>query len=104
MNYTVGCRHGLDSVLLWLWHRPAVVALVPALAWESPYAAGAALKKKKKKKKKRQIYICYINFDICCIILLNIKANRRNTRKLWQNINSGYLTSEIMAVFIFFCV
>ena len=29
-----------DSVLLWLWCRPAAVALIRPLAWEPPYAAG----------------------------------------------------------------
>ena len=33
---------------LWLWCRPAAVAPVPPLAWEQPYAAGAALKRKEK--------------------------------------------------------
>ena len=43
----VGCRHGLDPELLWLWYRPpASVALIQALAWELPYAAGVALKSK----------------------------------------------------------
>ena len=40
------CRCGLDPVLLWLWCRPAAVVLVEPLAWESPYALGAALKSK----------------------------------------------------------
>jgi len=31
-----------DLTLLWLWHRPAVVAPIRPLAWEPPYAAGAA--------------------------------------------------------------
>ena len=52
MSYSVG--HGSDLVLLWLWCRPAVVAPIQPLAWDLPYAAGAALKKKKKKKKKDQ--------------------------------------------------
>ena len=30
----------------------AAAALIPALAWEPPYAAGATLKRQKKKKKK----------------------------------------------------
>ena len=46
----VGHRWGLDPMLLWLWCRPAAVALIWPLAWESLYAAGAALKSKKKKK------------------------------------------------------
>ena len=32
----------------------AAVAPIRPLAWESPYAVGAALKKKKKKKKKKK--------------------------------------------------
>ena len=32
----------------------AAVAPIQPLAWELPYAAGAALRKKKKKKKKKQ--------------------------------------------------
>ena len=43
----VGCRRGLDLVLLWLWRRPAAVAPIGPLAWEPPYAAGVALKSKK---------------------------------------------------------
>ena len=31
--------------MLWLWHRPAAVALIRPLAQELPYATGAALKK-----------------------------------------------------------
>ena len=50
----VGRRHGLDLVLLWLWHRPAAVALTEPLAWELPYAAGTALKKQKNKKTKKK--------------------------------------------------
>ena len=40
-----------DPVLLWLWCRLAAAALILPLAWELPYAAGAALKRKKKKRK-----------------------------------------------------
>ena len=38
------------SVLLWLWSRLAAEALIQLLAWEFPYATGAALKRKKRKK------------------------------------------------------
>ena len=60
MSCGVDCRCGLDPELLWLWHRPVAAALIIPLAWEPPYAAGAAQKKshkkktKKKKKKKRE--------------------------------------------------
>ena len=34
-------------MLLWLWPRPAAVALIQLLALELPYVAGAAIKRKK---------------------------------------------------------
>ena len=52
MSCGVGRRHSLDSVLLWLWCRPAAVAPIRPLAWELPYATGCGPKKKKKKKKE----------------------------------------------------
>ena len=49
MSCDVGCRRGSDPVLLWLWCRPAAVALIEPLAWEPPYAdeEGATERKKK---------------------------------------------------------
>ena len=49
----VGRRCDLDPALLWLWRRPVAVALLRLLAWEPPYASGAAREKDKKKKKKK---------------------------------------------------
>ena len=51
----VGCRRGSDPALLWLWRRPVATALIRPLAWEPPYATGAAqeIAKKTKKKKKK---------------------------------------------------
>ena len=47
-----GLNQGVkDPVLLWLWCGPAATAPIRSLAWEPPYAAGAALKKKKTKNK-----------------------------------------------------
>ena len=48
MSCGVGHRNGLDSSLLWLWCRLAVVALIRPLAWELLYAMGLALKNKQK--------------------------------------------------------
>ena len=48
MSCGVGRRRGSDPVLLWLWRRPAAVAPIRPLAWESPYATGAALEKAKR--------------------------------------------------------
>ena len=59
MSCGVGCRCASDPALLWLWHRPAAMALIRPLAWEPPYALRRAQEmakrqiKKKKKKKKR---------------------------------------------------
>ena len=43
----------LRSGMFWLWHRPAAVAPIRPLAWESPFAGRAAQKRKKTKKKKK---------------------------------------------------
>ena len=52
---------GLDPVLLWLWRRPVATALIGPLAWEPPYATGAAQEMAKRpKKKKRNQYQYYI--------------------------------------------
>ena len=53
MSCGVGHRCGLELALLWLWCRLVATALIRSLAWEPPYAVGAALKRKKKKKKKK---------------------------------------------------
>ena len=50
MSCGAGHRGGSYLMFLWLWSRPATTALNRPLAWEFPYAAGAALKKIKKKK------------------------------------------------------
>ena len=44
VSYSMGCRLGLDPILLWLWHRLAATGLIRPLAWEPLYAVGAALK------------------------------------------------------------
>ena len=55
MSCAVGRRYGSDLALL--WRRPAATAPIQPLAWEPPYAAGAALKDDKKK-----IQVIYISF------------------------------------------
>ena len=50
MSCGVGCRQGSDPELLRLWCRPVAIALIGPLAWEPPYAAGAALEKAKDQK------------------------------------------------------
>ena len=62
MSCGVGCRRGSDPALLWLWRRLVATAPIQPLAWEPPYAAGAAQEiatttttKDKKTKKKKYI-------------------------------------------------
>ena len=59
MRCGIGCRHGSDPtlLLLWLWHRAVATAPIRPLAWEPPYATGAAqeIAKRQKDKKKKKI-------------------------------------------------
>ena len=52
MSCGVDQGHGSDPVLLWLSHRLASTAPIRPLAWELPYATGAALEKAKRQKAK----------------------------------------------------
>ena len=53
MSCGAGRRHGLNPMLLWLWHRPVAIAPIRHLAWEPPYAARAAQRNSKKTKNKK---------------------------------------------------
>ena len=57
MSCGVGHRRGSDPTLLWLWRGLVAIAPIQPLAWEPPYAAGAALEKvlKKKSDKKKDL-------------------------------------------------
>ena len=56
MSYGVGHRCSSDPKLLWLWCRLAAVAQIRPLAWELPYASGAALKSKEVKNKAGRLF------------------------------------------------
>ena len=71
MSCGVGHRCGLDLAWLWLWRRPAATAPIRPIAWESPYAAGMALKDQKKKKKiAPQLGGMIVLIGILCFVLL----------------------------------
>ena len=57
MSCGVGRRHSSDPELLRLWHRPAATASIQPLAWEPPYAVGAAqeMAKRQNKTNKKKI-------------------------------------------------
>ena len=55
MSCGAGRRHGSDPELLRLWSRSAATAPILPLAWELPYARGAALKKKEKEEEAQYI-------------------------------------------------
>ena len=58
MSYGVGRRRGSDPALLWLWRRLAATTLIRPLAWEPPYAEGAAQEKAKRQKNNNNtVYI-----------------------------------------------
>ena len=46
LKRSIGHRCGSDLAWLWLWCGLAAVAPIQPLAWELPYAMGAALKRK----------------------------------------------------------
>ena len=52
MSCGVGRRHGSDPTLLWLWRRLAAMAPIRPLAWEPPYAMGAAQEMAKRQNKQ----------------------------------------------------
>ena len=55
----MGCRHGSDPVLLWLWHRLAAIAPITPKS-ETFHVAQVRPKKRKKNKKKKKM-MWYIN-------------------------------------------
>ena len=62
MSCGVGHRCGSDPALLWLWCGPVATAPIKPLAWEPPYAAGAAQEiatTTKDKKKKRVLLMIW---------------------------------------------
>ena len=69
----VGCSHGSDLELLWLWHSLAAAALFQSLAWELSYAAGAALKKHIKTKTNQNKCVSFMieRFDLIQFLFHN---------------------------------
>ena len=58
MTYGIGCRCCWAPALLWLWHRPAAIALILPPAWEPPHAVSPVLKRQKPKPKPKYSRKC----------------------------------------------
>ena len=86
----VGCRHGLDPSLMWLWRRLAATALIRPLAWEPPYAAGSALEKAKQtNKQKKKVY------DFAC-------PKAPSAGSIWPRVSDNYFL-KLVHNFLFVC-
>ena len=79
MSCGVGRRCSSDLMLLWLWCRPVVTALIRPLAWEPPHAEGAALKKKKSK-----LYLIGLYEDCMCKVLSTEMTKTLAVIHLWH--------------------
>ena len=53
MSCSVDCQCGLNPMLLWLWYRPAAIALIQSLGLGSSIGQGCDPKKQEKKERKR---------------------------------------------------
>ena len=60
MSCGVGRRRGSDPMFLWLWHRPVATASIGPLAWDPPYAKGAAQVIAKRPNKQTKKIHCFI--------------------------------------------
>ena len=88
MSCGVGCRRGSDPVLLWLWRRLVAIAPIRPLAWEPPYAAGAAQEMAKRQKKKKNktkknpnsefsvIFVCFVFLPFLGLLLRHMEVPR----------------------------
>ena len=76
-----------DPALLWLWGRPAAIAPMCPLAWEPPYASGAALKTNKQKRLKSCGWRTRCRREcalVCTFCAINDKKFINVSRELWE--------------------
>ena len=83
MSCGVGRRRGSDLALLWLRCRLAATAPIGPLAWESPYATGAAPKKTKKTKQYMALH-CIYSYSHSIDIILGIISNLEMIQSMWE--------------------
>ena len=88
MSCGVGCRHGSDPPLLWLWCRLVATAPIQPLAWEPLHAAGAAqeIAKRQKKKKFKKRRLKWYQVTFLTTMLYNWKSTAR--KKLQKHVKT----------------
>ena len=69
MSCGVGRRQGSDPTWLWLWCSLAATVPIQPLAWEPPYAVGAAVKRQKTKK-KHLVLVFFGQISLCLTFLM----------------------------------
>ena len=103
MSCGVGCRHGSDPALRWLWHRLAAAALIQPLAWEPPFAVSEALKKDQKKKRYmlKNMPLTLMSVPHIFIIFLKnfLVTNRSCFEEIYRYTNSSHSSSFTSAFF-----
>ena len=80
--------------MLWLWRRPAAVALIHLLAWKLPYAASAALKKREREKKKKGKDLGAFVTSPCLVflfasVMINSETFQKKTRRSVKDVREA---------------
>ena len=96
--------------LLWLWRRPVATAPIQPLAWEPPYATGAAQKIAKRQKKELWKHTTVSFISVCkiykCVSPRGTRIWQRNHSEPISGIHNDYiLCLHVFWIFFFFvCV
>ena len=104
LPWAIGSRCGSDPVCLWLLHRLVAAALIQPLAWEPPYAAGAAYRKNK--QTNQQVCFVWYKFASSALFSFAFVWNTFFSSLYFQSVCfSGSKVSHLQAIcmFFFFC-
>ena len=109
MSCGIGCRQGLDLLLLWLWHRPAATAPIwPSLEtsicyWCGPERTKKTKTQKLKNKKTRELSdvlacVCSKCLDAECRGKLTMKLMNYHTTPMAINENHSVLLNFVFSL------
>ena len=82
---------------MWLWHRPAAVALIQPLAWEPLYATDIPLKRPKKKKKFKRVDL---RLSVLSTMSLNYIFLSLKEKKLHKSLPLCPAEGQMVALFL----